>query len=75
MKNLLLPVAGSSSRYPNMRPKWLLTMPDGLLMIEKSVSKINCKIFDKIFIIALKKHLDQFVDRKLLLKSFICKIM
>lgn len=69
MKNLLLPVAGSSSRYPNMRPKWLLTMPDGLLMVEKSVSKINCRIFDKIFVIALKKHLDQFVDRKLLLKN------
>ena len=34
MKNLILPVAGQSSRYPNMRPKWLITMPDGKLMIE-----------------------------------------
>jgi hypothetical protein len=25
---LILPVAGKSSRFPNMRPKWLLTMPD-----------------------------------------------
>ena len=69
MKYLILPVAGESSRYPNMRPKWLLTMPDGLLMIEKSVSKINCKKFDKVFVIANKKHLDNFVNRKLLLTS------
>lgn len=69
MKYLILPVAGESSRYPNMRPKWLLTMPDGLLMIEKSVSKINCNKFDKVFVIANKKHLDNFVNRKLLLTS------
>ena len=56
MKILLLPVAGQSARYPGMRPKWLLTMPNGKLMIEQSVSKINCKIFDKIYIIALKDH-------------------
>jgi hypothetical protein len=69
MKNLLIPVAGESSRYPNMRPKWLLTMPNGLLMIEKSISKIECKFFDKIYIIALKEHIDNFCDKKLLLKS------
>ena len=32
MKILLLPVAGQSARYPGMRPKWLLTMPNGKLM-------------------------------------------
>jgi len=69
MKILLLPVAGQSARYPGMRPKWLLTMPNGKLMIEQSVSKINCKIFDKIYIIALKDHLDKYVNSKNLLKS------
>jgi len=39
MKTLLLPVAGKSARYPGMRPKWLLTMPNGKLMIEQSVCK------------------------------------
>ena len=48
MKYLILPVAGEFSRYPGTRPKWLLTMPSGKLMIEESVSKINCKLFRKI---------------------------
>ena len=69
MKNLILPVAGQSSRYPNMRPKWLITMPDGKLMIEKSVSKFNLKSFDKIYIVVLKEHINKYVDRKNLLIS------
>ena len=36
MKNLIIPVAGQSSRFPNMRPKWLMTMPDGSIMLEKN---------------------------------------
>ena len=46
-KNLIVPVAGKSSRYPGMRPKWLLTMPDGKLMIEKSLSLLNLKVFSE----------------------------
>jgi len=69
MKNLILPVAGLSSRYPNMRPKWLITMPDGKLMVEKSVSKFNLKIFKKIYLVALKDHLNKYVDKKKLIKS------
>ena len=69
MQNLILPVAGESSRYPGTRPKWLLTMPNGKLMIEDSVSKINCKLFKKIFVIVLKKHIKEFCDKRLLIKS------
>ena len=32
---LIIPAAGKSSRYPNMKPKWLLSHPTGKLMIEK----------------------------------------
>jgi hypothetical protein len=69
MQYLILPVAGISSRYPGMRPKWLLTMPNGKLMIEESVSKINCKFFKKIFIVALKNHIEKYCNRKLLISS------
>ena len=69
MQYLILPVAGMSSRYPGMRPKWLLTMPNGKLMIEESVSKINCKFFKKIFIVALKDHVSKYCNRKLLISS------
>ena len=42
-KSLIIPVAGKSSRYPGMRPKWLLTMPDGKLMLEKSIELFEPK--------------------------------
>ena len=69
MKTLLLPVAGKSARYPGMRPKWLLTMPNGKLMIEQSISKIDCSKFDKIYVIALKEHLDKYVIKKKLIAN------
>ena len=69
MKTLLLPVAGKSARYPGMRPKWLLTMPNGKLMIEQSVSRIDCEKFDKVYVIALKEHIDKYVNKKILIKS------
>jgi hypothetical protein len=69
VKSLILPVAGESSRYPNMRPKWLLTMPDGMLMIEKSVSKLNIEIFDHIYVVALKSHIKKYSNILNLTKS------
>lgn len=68
MNNLILPVAGLSSRYPGMRPKWLLTMPDGKLMIEKSISKINLNNFNRIIIVCLKKHIQEYTNKKILFK-------
>jgi hypothetical protein len=67
---LILPVAGKSSRFPNMRPKWLLTMPDGKLMYEKSVEGIDCKVFDRIVIVCLKEHVDKYSNKDGLLASF-----
>jgi len=67
---LMLPVAGKSSRFPNMRPKWLLTMPDGKLMIEKAVEKVDCSVFDRIVIVCLQEHLDIYVEKQLLISSF-----
>ena len=69
MINLILPVAGQSSRYPDMRPKWLITLPDGKLMIEKSVENFNLKVFNKVYVVVLKEHLKKYVDKKNLLKS------
>jgi hypothetical protein len=66
MKSLIIPVAGQSSRYPGMRPKWLLTMPDGSLMLEKSISLLDLKKFNKIIIIALKQHVKKFSNQKIL---------
>jgi hypothetical protein len=70
MFTLILPVAGKSSRFPDMRPKWLLTMPDGLLMIEKAVEGIDLALFTRIVIVCLKDHLIQYTNKENVIASF-----
>lgn len=66
MKNLILPVAGRSSRFPGMRPKWLLTMPDGKLMLEKAVEGLDMSDFDRVVVVCLKEHIDAYLTPKTL---------
>jgi len=56
MNTLIIPCAGRSSRFPNMKPKWMLTHPDGKLMIEKSIAKFPLQIFDRIIITVVQEH-------------------
>ena len=51
-------------------------MPDGKLMIEKSVSDFNLKPFNKVYVVVLLDHIKKYVDRKLIwsLKKHIKKI-
>ncbi|TDE21619.1 hypothetical protein E1100_16670 [Vibrio owensii] len=70
MFTLLLPVAGRSSRFPNMRPKWLLTMPDGKLMIEKSIEQLDLDRFDRIVIVCLKEHLERYTSKEMVIEGF-----
>ena len=65
---ILLPVAGQSSRYPGMRPKWLLTLPDGRLMVEKALSGINMEFVDEVVLIMLDEH-TEFIASDFLSKS------
>ena len=62
---LLLPVAGQSSRYPGLRPKGLLTLPDGKLMIERSLSGIDTEFIDEIVVIMLRDH-ESYINPNLL---------
>ncbi len=64
MRNLILPVAGRSSRFPGMRPKWLLTMPDGKLMLEKAVEGLEMSDFGRVIVICLKEHLDAYLTQE-----------
>lgn len=61
MKTLILPVAGRSSRFPGMRPKWLLTLPDGQLMLQKSVERLEMDNFDRLVVVCLREHLDTYL--------------
>lgn len=71
MFTLILPVAGRSSRFPNMRPKWLLTMPDGKLMLEKSIESIDLNKFDRVVVVCLKEHLDEYSSQEVVADSFL----
>jgi hypothetical protein len=66
MTTLILPCAGKSTRFPGMKPKWMLTHPDGKIMIEKSMEGMPLDIFDRIIITIVKDHSEKY-DAKLIL--------
>ena len=68
MNTLIIPCAGKSSRFPNMKPKYMLTYPDGKLMIEKALEKINTEVFDRIIITIIKPH-DEKYEAKLIMEQ------
>jgi hypothetical protein len=59
MSTLILPCAGRSSRFPGLKPKWLLTMPNGKLMFADAISKLDLTLVDRIVVGVLKEHVDQ----------------
>jgi hypothetical protein len=63
MKTLILPIAGKSSRFPGMRPKWLLTLPNGKIMLEWAIDKINLESFSRVVIVILREHIEKYVGR------------
>lgn len=60
MRTLIIPCAGKSSRFPNMKPKWMLTHPDGKLMIEKALGGLDIDSFDRIIITIVKYHAEKY---------------
>lgn len=67
---LVLPVAGYSTRYPNMRPKWMLTHPNGNLMLTESFYGWDLEKIASIVVICLKEHNDQYNVQSMLSKQF-----
>jgi hypothetical protein len=61
MRSLIIPMAGKSSRFPNMRPKWMLTHPmSNRFMATESILGLNLDFFDKIYFICLEEHEEQY---------------
>lgn len=59
-KILIIPAAGKSSRFSTEKPKWMLTHPNGNLMIQEVVSGINLNFFDECHIVILKEHCEKY---------------
>ncbi|MFA5715480.1 MAG: hypothetical protein WC998_07060 [Candidatus Paceibacterota bacterium] len=55
---IIIPCAGKSSRYPNLRPKFLLTNPNGKLMIQDVMDHLFPKY--EIIITVLKEHKEKY---------------
>lgn len=70
MNTLIIPCAGKSNRFPNMKPKWMLTHPDGELMIEKALKGLNSEIFDRIIITIVKPHNEKYEAELILSQVF-----
>lgn len=61
MRNLIVPMAGKSSRFPNMRPKWMLTHPmTGRFMGIESILGLNLEFFDGIYFACLTDHEEKY---------------
>lgn len=68
MTTLIIPCAGKSSRFPNMKPKWMLTHPNGNLMIQEAISGMDLSWFDRIIITIVKEHSKKY-DAKIILEQ------
>ncbi|GMM10553.1 hypothetical protein I12421_09300 [Campylobacter lari] len=58
--NLILPVAGSSSRFPGLKPKWLLTHPSGNIMLIEAIRGLNLKEIDNIYLVCIREHYNKY---------------
>lgn len=56
MNTLIIPCAGRSSRFPNVRPKWMLYYPDGSMMVEKAITGLDLEAFDQVVITIVSEH-------------------
>jgi hypothetical protein len=70
MSTLIIPCAGKSTRFPNMKPKWLLTHPDGSLMLEKSIKSFDPDGFSQIIFSIVKEHDEKYSAAKMLKQAF-----
>jgi hypothetical protein len=58
--NLIIPAAGASTRFPNVKPKWLLTHPNGNLMVAEAIRGLNLDSFERIHLTILAEHAEKF---------------
>ena len=68
--DLLIPAAGKSSRFPGVRPKWMLTHPDGNLMITSSCKGLNFSHINDIYVTILREHVEKYDCENAIVESF-----
>ncbi len=69
-RTLLLPCAGKSSRYPGVRPKWMLTLPDGNLALWRAAASVPEDAYDRIVVAVRADHEERYKCRDVLQRVF-----
>lgn len=69
-RTLFLPCAGKSSRYPGVRPKWMLTLPDGELALARAAASVPSGEYDRVVIAVRAEHDSRYEARALLKRVF-----
>lgn len=69
-RTLFLPCAGKSSRYPGVRPKWMLTLPDGELALARAAASLSERSYDRIVIAIRAEHESKYAAAALLKRIF-----
>lgn len=69
---IIMPAAGMSTRFPNMRPKYTLTDFSGAMMFEKAIAPYLDK--HHITIGVLKEHEEKYHVSKFILEKYLDKI-
>jgi hypothetical protein len=55
---LVIPSAGRSSRFPCHKPKWLLTQPNGRLMLVDAIGVLNLENVTRVVVGVLQEHVN-----------------
>lgn len=59
--SLIIPSAGLSSKsYP--KPKWILTCPNGNLMIQECINGLDLTLIDNIYVTVLEEHCKKYLE-------------
>jgi hypothetical protein len=58
--NLIIPIAGKSNRYPDVKPKWMLAHPNGKFMAIQAISGLDLSKFNRIIFAYLRQHEEQY---------------
>jgi hypothetical protein len=69
-RTLLLPCAGKSSRYPGVRPKWMLTLPDGELALARAAASLPPGSHDRMIVAVRGEHESKYQATALLKRVF-----
>ena len=70
MRTLIVPCAGKSTRFPNMKPKWMLYYPDNKMMLEKAVEGLDTNEYDRIIFTVVREHVEKYAAKDVIEEIF-----